>query len=584
MVACTQPLAAEAGLRILKAGGNAMDAAIAVAAAMAVTEPCSTGLGGDAFALVYNAETRAVEGINASGRAPGALTLDAARGASPPGAPSLPPLSAHCVTVPGAAAGWCDALERWGSGKFRLADVLAPAIELARDGFPVAPLTAHSWAAGVRVLRHHGAAGAPGELLAGPGRDRAPAAGEIFANPGMARVLTLLGAQGKAGFYTGDVADAIVAAVRAAGGALSHGDLAAHVSTFPAPISVDYKGVRVWEMPPSGQGITALLALNTLTQLSGAAAMGPASCCRLEAMAAAAVEAGEQAAAAGDSQLAAAPWCPLPGVPATDHRPLSQLGGGHNSAAYLHAHIEAMRLAFADSRWHCADPDVVPVPVEALLSPSYAASRAARVQPYAAAADVQRGSPTAGTDTVSFQVVDGAGNAVSFINSNYMGFGSGLVPRGCGFSLQNRGAGFSLEHGHPNVLAPGKRPYHTIIPGMATLVASGQLYASFSCMGGFMQPQGHAQLIANLVDWRMDPQSAIDAPRYCIGDGTAGGAVSVEDGVPQRVIDALRARGHRVVGPVAGCRGIEEEAEAAPRAAEGPRGGLDVEPRAVEGQ
>lgn len=487
MVACTQPLAAEAGLRILKAGGNAMDAAIATAAAMAVCEPCSTGLGGDAFALVYDAHTKKVEGLNASGRAPAALSLERAVAAAAPGAAALPSLHAHCVTVPGAAAGWVDALERWGSGNFTLADVLAPAISLASEGFPVSPITAHNWAGGVKVLTHHGAASSSSELLIDG--SRAPRAGEVFRNPGMARVLSLLASKGKAGFYSGEVADAIAAAVTAAGGALAHSDLESHANTFPEPISVDYKGVRVWEIPPNGQGITALLALNTLSCLSASSggATGEGGCTGIGAMRDAAQAAGEGAAAAAAPE----PWLSVttPRLPAGSE-PFSALGG-HNSPAYLHAHIEAMRLAFADSRWYVADPDVTHVPVAQLLSPAYAASRAAGVQPYAAAADVERGTPVAGTDTISFQVVDGQGNAVSFINSNFMGFGSGIVPEGCGFSLQNRGAGFSLTPGHPNVLRPGARPYHTIIPGLATWAADGSLFASFSNMGGYMvRPRG----------------------------------------------------------------------------------------------
>ena len=531
MVACSQPLAAEAGLRILKDGGNAIDAAVAVAAALAVTEPCSTGLGGDAFCLYYDAASRSVEGLNASGRAPSALSLEAAQAAAVAaatdnhGGDGLPPLHAHCITVPGAAAGWVDSLEKWGSG-MSLADILQPAIELARDGFPVSPITAHNWANGVKVLKHHGSAGAAEELLVGG--MRAPRAGEIFRNPGMAATLTLLAQGGKEAFYAGPVAEAIVTAVTAAGGVMTSSDLASHVSTFPAPISTDYKGVRVWEIPPNGQGLTALLALNTVARLCET----PGA---LDALA-------QQAKTTAEP---VSPYCsvPVPSVPPTQS--LAQLG--HNSAPYLHTLIEATRLAFADSRWYVADSDKMHVPVAELLSREYGQARAGLIQPYAAAADVQRGSPVAGTDTVSFQVVDGQGNAASFINSNYMGFGSGLVPKGCGFSLQNRGAGFSLQPGHPNVLAPGKRPYHTIIPGLATWADDGSLFCTFSNMGGFMQPQGHLQLMCNMIDFSgCDPQTAIDLPRFCIGDGTAGGAVSLEDGISEEVIADLTARGHNI--------------------------------------
>ncbi|EWM20984.1 Gamma-glutamyltranspeptidase [Nannochloropsis gaditana] len=497
MVATSQPLASQAGLEVLKAGGNAVDAAIAVAAVLNVTEPCSTGLGGDCFMLYYEAATEKVHGLNGSGRSPRALTLERARAeARKTGASEeddeMDPTHVHCVTVPGTAAGWADSLERFGSGgAFTLSRVLAPAVRLADEGFPVGPVTAHWWRENEKQLNR------PGnhqEELLSPATGRAPVAGEVFRNPALAATMRELGAGGKEAFYQGRVGRAIVEVVRAQGGCLTLEDLAAHESAWVEPIFTDYGPVRVWEIPPNGQGLTALLALNYLSALD-----------RLE------------------------------GLP-------------HNGPDYLHQLLEVMRLAFADTRYFVADPALCPAPLPDLLSPAYAARRVAGFHPTRAQADVQAGTPTRSSSTVSFQVVDPAGNAVSFVNSNYMHFGSGLVPRGCGFTLQNRGHNFSLSPTHPNVLAPGKRPFHTIIPGLATRLDSGALYASFSNMGGFMQPQGHVQLLLNLLLHRMDPQAAVDAPRFCIQDGSAQGAAALEEGIEEDVLEELRARGHRVAG------------------------------------
>mmetsp|Transcript_46064 Transcript_46064/g.104066 ORF Transcript_46064/g.104066 Transcript_46064/m.104066 type:complete len:406 (+) Transcript_46064:182-1399(+) len=317
-----------------------------------------------------------------------------------------------------------------------------------------------------------------------------PNPGEVFRNPGLARCLEDLASGGKGAFYGGRAGREIVALVQSLGGVLTMEDLASHASSFPDPLAVPYHGVQVYEHPPNGQGIAALLALR-----------------QLEGM--------------GAERL------------------------GHNSAEYLHLLLEAMRSAFADARWFVADPDASEVPVEALLSEGYAARRRANFDPARARADVARGSPLASCDTVSFQVVDSMGNAVSAVNSNYMGFGTGLVPKGCGFSLQNRGHGFSLCAGHPNALAGGKRPFHTIIPCMV-LDSQGALYASLTNMGGFMQPQGHVQLLLNMVDFGMEPQRAIDAPRFCIGAHTLTSEISIEDGVPEEVLASLRAKGHNV--------------------------------------
>ncbi len=480
MVASSQPLATHAGLEILQAGGNAADAAVATAAALNVTEPTSTGIGGDCFALFFDGSTGKITALNGSGRAPARLTLDLLRRQG--FAETLPPLHAHNVTVPGACAGWCDLVERHGS--LEMDRVLAPAIRLADEGFPVAPLTAYQWAGGAqRQLLH--ALGGSQLLIDG----RAPAAGEIFRNPGLARTFRAVAQGGKEAFYKGDLAKRIAAAVQTSGGVLTEDDLAAHRSTWDEPISTVYRGVRVWECPPNGQGIVALLTLNLLAQLN---------------------------------------------------LPKDLLG-----ADALHLVIESLRLAFADGRRYVADPAKGDVPTKALLSAAYAAKRARLIDPKKADPRAAPGQPRAGTDTVYFSVADGQGNACSFINSNYMGFGTGIAPEGAGFTLQNRGANFSLDPTHPNALGPGKRPYHTIIPAMATRDADGSLYASFGVMGGFMQPQGHVQVLLGLLEG-LDPQAALDRPRVCLDEGEPGGTVLVEEGIPDATVSRLRAMGHRL--------------------------------------
>lgn len=478
MVAASQPLAVAAGLKILAAGGSAADAAVAVAAALNVTEPTSTGLGGDAFALYYEAASRRVYALNGSGRAPAALTIERLRREGIDGA--LPPYHPYTITVPGACAAWCDIVGRF--GRLSMADVLAPARRLAEDGFPVAPLTAYFWQRGAdRQLRN----AVNGEELTISGR--APRAGELFRNPGLARTFDQIARGGKKAFYEGPVAESISAVVQEAGGCLMQTDLAEHDSTWEDPIHVAYRGLHVWECPPNGQGLVALLALNLLSGFD-LAAMGPLSPER------------------------------------------------------LHLEIEALRLAFADAFYYVADPAFRPAPLDALLSQAYAAQRRARIDPRQANVNVEHGRPIASSDTVYFSVVDGSGNACSFINSNYMGFGTGIVPRGWGFSLQNRGHNFQLDPAHPNALQPGKRPYHTIIPAMATRAEDETLFASFGVMGGFMQPQGHVQVLTGLADDALDPQAALDRPRFCI----EGSQVSLEEGIPRSSIAALAEMGHPV--------------------------------------
>lgn len=492
MVATSQPLATQAGLQMLQQGGNAVDAAVAAAAVLNVTEPTSCGIGGDMFALLYLNDSQQVVGINGSGRAPAQLTLEQVRNDGLKG-PALPSLHPHTATVPGAIAGMLDLLDRHGS--LERSEVFRPAIELAEDGFPVAPLTAYFWGRGVRQLQ----SGPYGTEMLLDGQ--APKAGQLMRNPTLGRTFRTIVEEGRAGFYDGRVANAIVDLLGSMGGFLSLDDLRNHRSEWVEPISVDYKGTTVWEIPPNGQGLTALLGLNLLE--------------------------------------------------GTD---FSQVR--HLSTEYFHLLIEALRIAFADTRYYVADPAVVDVPVEELLSKSYASKRRSLLLPDRHNPELTHGTPTANSDTVYFCTADAEGNACSFIYSNYMGFGTGLIPEGCGFTLQNRGANFSLDPSHPNVLAPNKRPYHTIIPGMATVTDTQDLYCAFGVMGGFMQPQGHVQVMLDMLEYDLGPQETLDLPRFCLTDGTAGGEVALEDGIPLQVMAELARMGHKVVPTVGHARAI----------------------------
>jgi gamma-glutamyltranspeptidase/glutathione hydrolase len=485
MVATTQPLAVAAGIEVLAQGGNAADAAIATAAALNVTEPTSTGIGGDAFALFYDAKTKQVSALNGSGRAPQQLTLDLVNSAglfSDLQSPISDPYHPYTITVPGACSAWCDLVERY--GKLELSDVLAPAIRLAEEGFPVAPTTAFFWERGAERQLSNAFNGV--ELTID---GRAPKMGEIFRNPGLARTFRVVAEGGSQAFYQGEIAEAIAGVIQEAGGCLTVEDLAAHQATWDQPISTSYRGYDVWECPPNGQGLTALIGLNILE-----------------------------------------------GFDIAEMAPLS--------AKRLHLQIEALRLAFADTRWYVSDPQYSNIPLDELLSKSYADERRKLIDPQRAVLDQQRGSPTSSSDTVYLSVVDGQGNACSFINSNYMGFGTGIVPKGFGFSLQNRGHNFSLDPDHPNALEPGKRPYHTIIPGMIT--RPDELFSSFGVMGGFMQPQGHLQVVSGLIDDHLDPQSALDRARFCITNGEASDPIALEAGIPTDIVNQLGAMGHSI--------------------------------------
>ncbi|XP_063746729.1 glutathione hydrolase-like YwrD proenzyme isoform X4 [Eleginops maclovinus] len=488
--ASSQPIASSLGIDILKRGGNAADAAVAIAAALAVTEPCSTGPGGDAFCLFYNGGTGEIRGINGSGRLPMAQTLDflEGRGYNAEAPPS--PSDALNVTVPGAPACWCDTVQLFGSHKLSLQEVLSGAAELAEVGFPVAEVTAHQWAKWVAALREAGKE-LGGDLLI---NGHAPKCGQVFRNPNLARTLKELGEHGKPAFYKGRVAQAIVDIINQSGGVMTFDDLSSHDSEVVTPISTEYKGVRLWEPPPNSQGLAALLLLNIL-----------------------------------------------------DNFPLK--AAGHNSSDYIHVLVEAVRLAQTDAVRYLGDPDHVTIPLETLLDKRYSHQRAQRISMGRCVVmeEVEPGLMT-GSDTVYFCVIDSQGNACSFVNSTYMGFGSGLVPKDCGFSLQNRGASFSLRRNHVNCVAGGKRPYHTIIPALltdsATTLEKTVLLAALGVMGALMQPQGHVQVLLNMLEFGMNPQQALDAPRvYVQYDHTSIG---------QEVADELRRRGHKVNWPITG--------------------------------
>jgi gamma-glutamyltranspeptidase/glutathione hydrolase len=460
------------------AGATPADAAVAVAAALNVVEPMSTGIGGDAFALVYDAASRRVRALNGSGRAPRAISL---RTFEERGLSAIPLLGMLPVTVPGTVDAWATLLAEHGT--MSLAQVLAPAIEYAERGFPVSEIIAANWHDALVKLQSHPDA-ARTYLVDGR---RAPRAGEVFRQPNLARTLRLIAEGGRDAFYRGPIAEAIVRTSDQYGGFLSMEDLAAHFSTWDTPISAEYRGHTVYECPPNGQGLTALLALQVLSGFE-----------------------------------------------------LGALDPGSPEA--LHLQIEAMRLAFADAATYIADPAHADVPVGALLSERHAAARRALVRPDRALRAVAAGVLLVGEDTVYLTVVDEAGNAVSFINSLYYGFGSGVVAGDTGIALQNRGACFVLDPAHRNCLAPGKRPYHTIIPCM--VLRGDRLWSSFGVMGGFMQPQGHAQMLVNMLDFGMNPQEALDAPRFELIDPYIGGKIVALEHGPETIATLARL-GHQ---------------------------------------
>ncbi|KAJ9093892.1 hypothetical protein QFC21_006265 [Naganishia friedmannii] len=509
LVASSQPLASQAGLEVLNKGGNAADAAVATAAALNVTEPSCTGIGGDVFCLFYHAATKTVKAINGSGKSPQALSLEYLRSIGIKGR-EIPLTDMNSVTVPGAASGWVKTIEEFGSGRLTMAQVLEPAIRMAEEGVPTHELHAHAWMRSANLIKK-ASENHEDMLLNGS----APLASQIMTFPHLANTFRAIAEQGHAGFYTGRIAQAIVDLVRAGGGVMTLDDLAGQEAQVVQPISYEFKrgkegedGVTLWECPPNGQGLTALVALGIIEQLE---ALG-----QLDDI----------------------------------------LNLEHNSAEYLHVLIESLRLAFADTRYYVTDPDVVYVPVKEMLSPEYLKQRAGIFQKEKATADVKQGSPVQSSDTVYFTTSDSEGNACSFIASNYAGFGTGAIPKGCGFTLQNRGSGFTLQEGHPNNVQGGKRPYHTIIPAMVTRGSEHELLMSYGVMGGFMQPQGHVQVLLNVLRG-MTPQAALDAPRFCISAGLpdadtedAGNAgninseVWIEESISNEVVAKLREMGH----------------------------------------
>jgi gamma-glutamyltranspeptidase/glutathione hydrolase len=474
MVATSQPLAAMAGLRTMMLGGNAVDAAVATAAALNVVEPVSTGVGGDMFALVWNAEEKQVRALNGSGRAPAAASIDQLRAR---GYTHMPEMGPYTITVPGTVHGWETILHTY--GVMPLSEVLKPAIQYAEEGFPVSDIIAYQWSINVDKLRR--LPSGQEMLLNG----RAPRHGEVMRLPTLARTLHTIAEGGSESFYRGKIAEKMAAFVQEQGGWLTTEDMANHTSNWDEPISTSYRGVTCWECPPNGQGIAALEALNI--------------------------------------------------VEGFDIK-----GMGAQTVDTYHHLIEAMRLAFADAFRYVADPRQASVPIAQLTSKGYAASRRALIGQSQAMSSVPYGKVPVGSDTVYISCVDGRGNACSFINSVYNNFGTGMVAPGTGIALHNRGALFVLDPEHPNALAPGKRPYHTIIPAMATV--DGELYLCYGVMGAFMQPQGHLQVISNMVDFGMDPQAAINALRFMV----MSDSVFLEEGLSSEVFRQLQRRGHRV--------------------------------------
>jgi len=474
IVATSQPLAAQAGVSMLLQGGNAVDATIATAAALNVVEPYSTGLGGDAFALVYLSKTNELKALNASGRAPYAASLEVLRNL---GYQEMPETGIHTVTVPGTLDGWCSLLDKYGT--MSLAQVLAPAIELAEHGFPVTEIIGHTWKVNSAKLQSDASA-ARTYLIDG----RAPQPGEIVVQPELARTFKKIADGGRDVFYKGEIAEAIVACSQENDGLITMQDLNSHTSNWVTPISTNYRGYEVYECPPNGQGLVVLLALNILEGYD-----------------------------------------------------LQSLG--YNSPEYLHLLIEAIKLAFADADRYVADPDFVDIPLENLLSKSYSEQRRQLIDMNKVRIEVA--NPNTRGDTVYLAVTDKEGNSVSFINSVYQFFGSGVVVGGTGICLQNRGSLFSLQAGHPNCIEPHKRPYNTIIPAM--VLKDGNLFLTLGVMGAFMQPQGHIQVLLNIIDFTMDVQSALNAPRFRY---IQTNECSFEPGISPSVVEELVNKGCRV--------------------------------------
>jgi gamma-glutamyltranspeptidase/glutathione hydrolase len=487
-IATSHPLATQIGLEILKRGGSAVDAAIAANAALGLMEPTGCGIGGDLFAIVWDGAARGLAGLNASGRSPRGLTLEHLRSLGLARIPSEGPLP---VSVPGAVDGWFELSARF--GRLPMAELLAPAIAYAREGFPVTEVIAGAWRKD--ALRFATVPGFADVYLPG---GKSPVAGQRFRNPRLAATYTLLAEGGRDAFYRGPVAEQIDTYLRAQGGFLTAADFAEHRSEWVDPVATCYRGHDIWELPPNGQGITVLQMLNLLENIDLA-------------------------------------------------------GCGWGSAAHLHAMIETKKLAFEDRARFYADPEFAAVPVERLISKSYARDRFGLFDPARAGRAIPHGDPrlSAG-DTVYLAAADRTGTMVSLIQSNFRGMGSGMTPGDLGFGLHNRGEAFALEDRHPNVYAPGKRPFHTIIPGFVT--RNREPLMAFGVMGADMQPQGQVQVLTNLIDFEMTLQQAGDAPRLrhdgssdpCGGRMTDGGTTFLESGFARSAVDELARMGHRV--------------------------------------
>ena len=485
MVATSQPLATQVGLDILKQGGSAIDAAIAANAMLGLVEPTGSGIGGDLFAIVWDAESKQLYGLNASGRSPKSLTTEIFSAAGLTKIPSFGPLP---VSVPGAVDGWFELHNRF--GRLPMTSLLSPAIRYARNGFPVSELVAYYWQMNVDRIGHY-----PGFSPTFMPGGKVPQKGDVFKNPGLAATYEKIATGGRDAFYKGDIARAIAAYMKEQGGYLSYEDLSAHTSDWVTPVSANYRGYDIWELPPNGQGIAALQILNILEQYD------------IEGM-------------------------------------------GLDSADYIHTFVEAKKLAFEDRAKYYADPAFNDIPVAPLISKDYARERRKLIDPLKAANRYDAG--VIDGDTVYLTVADSRGNMVSLIQSNYRGMGSGMTPPGLGFILQNRGELFTLEPGHSNEYQPGKRPFHTIIPAMVT--RNNKPWLSFGVMGGATQPQMHAQIIVNLIDFGMNLQEAGDAPRFIHSGSSSptgalmkdGGSISLERGFSLSTERELLERGHKL--------------------------------------
>lgn len=505
-MACTsQPLATQVALDIMKAGGNAIDAAIAANATLGLVEPTGNGIGGDIFVIIWDAQSQKLYGLNGSGRSPKSLDLDYFVNNGMEKIPSYGPLP---VSVPGCVDGWFTIHDKF--GKLKMEEVLDPAIKYARKGFPVSELIAYYMDKGARNLSKF-----PGFKETYMPNGATPKKGEIFKNPGLANTLEKIAKGGRDAFYKGDVAKTIATYIQEQGGFLSEEDLANHTSEWVEPVSTNYRGYDVWELPPNGQGTAALQMLNIL-----------------------------------------------------ENYDIKKMGFG--SRDYIHTFVEAKKLAFEDRAKFYADPAFVEIPVEQLISKSYAKERMQLIDSERAAKNYPAGELEQG-NTIYLTTADSEGNMVSLIQSNYRGMGSGMTPPGLGFILQDRGELFALEKGHNNVFEPEKRPFHTIIPAFVT--KDGKPYISFGLMGGAMQPQGHAQIVINLIDFGMNLQEAGDAPRIRhIGSTqptggkpmTDGGTINLESGISYEVIRNLVEMGHEVsfsVGSYGGYQAIMYDAK-----------------------